>query len=81
VVGEVEGVAMGEITGEGDGVAELVGEALLVEEAVGAGVVSACESEVVEAMTSAKSAIPTLGIMADPLGLTLSSIRRKSLYK
>jgi hypothetical protein len=64
---------VGEVVGEVEGVA--------LGEAEGAGVESACESEAVEAMTSAKSAIPTLGIMADPMGLTLSSIRRKSLYR
>ena len=63
--------------GVGDGVGEeFVGRG----DADGDGVDAALDKEALEVIRSAAIAIPTLGMMADPLGLTLSSIRRKSLY-
>ena len=66
----------------GNGVGVGVADGLLnVANGVGVGVVSARETAPLAARTTAAKEITTLGNSADPLGLTLSSIRQKSLYR
>lgn len=69
----VPGVGTGK-TGEAEGVAEgeLAGEEI--------GVTSAREIEPLVTTSNAATINPAPRMNADPLGLTLSSIRRKSLY-
>jgi len=69
-------VGAGSACGLGVGVA--VGHELTDGE--GLGVPAACEIETVEPRINAANAAPTFGTSADPLGVTLSSIRRISLY-
>jgi hypothetical protein len=52
---------------------------VVVEEGVGVGVLSACDVVALIKRIRAAKAVPVFGISADPKGLTLSSIRRKSL--
>jgi hypothetical protein len=65
----------------GEGVAEGDAEGDELEAGVGEGVVSAWVIDALLERIKAASEIPTVLTKAEPLDFTLSSIRRKSLYR